>query len=510
MEQAELERTIRESAKPSQAEEDLQTLFRCEGIRFDLTGNCNLRCPYCVNDFSRIHGNTLMTSSAFEKGLQLLPLLKPEGQLLFSCYFEPTLHPKLLEFLEKVPNDGRKLAGFTTNLGKPLGQEYFDRLSLLGLRFVNVSLDSMEASVFEEMRKGARLTTFLENLDRLVSALDKSPEQTELRFITVVSKRNLEEIPELIERCLKEYRPAAHEVRCIWITKEMESRPWMIDAGMSFEDFIYLRSRLADAPQHVNVAYDLPPNSHAYTPFPSRAPAEFERFSDSLEDPLTRRAFSVPESSTLLISSDGKVQFLIGEPEISIDLEEMPDSLPVMREILFLHNLNLRRSRLLQAKTEQSLHWNRLLTRSRWLAARKLKFLRKSDGPFGYLEDVRSVRAADGAGGSRQIVVSGWARNPGGEGPAREILVVTGRGRHRRILASKQPDIERFDVASVLSDTHLAYCGWSVELCLDLLGDQLPGLFELSAFALDPETRRAHPLGGATKVELPSGRILKD
>ena len=62
----------------------------------DITSNCNLRCVFCVNDFSNIKGNILMTEKVFDKVMALLPLV-PDGSFFLSCLFEPTMHPDFID-----------------------------------------------------------------------------------------------------------------------------------------------------------------------------------------------------------------------------------------------------------------------------------------------------------------------------------------------------------------------------------------------------------------------------
>jgi MoaA/NifB/PqqE/SkfB family radical SAM enzyme len=184
----------------------------CAGIRVDVTGNCNIRCPYCINDFSLIRGNLLMDRCTFEKVIGLLPLLRPDGHLLFSCYFEPTLHPQFLEFLSAVPSDHLPRGGFTTNLSRRLPDSFFDQLAQLRLGYINVSIDSLDPSVFEQMRQGARFDVFSENLDRLVRVCSEK-QGPALHFITMISKLNLDSVGELINECSARYRPKRHEIR---------------------------------------------------------------------------------------------------------------------------------------------------------------------------------------------------------------------------------------------------------------------------------------------------------
>ncbi len=95
-------------------------------ISVDITGNCNLRCPYCLNDFSNIHGNVFMSRENFEKALSLLPLVKDQGAFRLSCIFEPTIHPHFLDLLKMIPGGHNRRVYFTTNLAKPLSDDFFD------------------------------------------------------------------------------------------------------------------------------------------------------------------------------------------------------------------------------------------------------------------------------------------------------------------------------------------------------------------------------------------------
>lgn len=99
-------------------------------ISADITSNCNLRCPYCVNDWGSIKGNTFMTKETFEKAIALLPLIKDDGCFRFSCIFEPTIHPEFTELLRMIPEKDRKKVFFTTNLAKRLSDDVFRELRI--------------------------------------------------------------------------------------------------------------------------------------------------------------------------------------------------------------------------------------------------------------------------------------------------------------------------------------------------------------------------------------------
>ena len=85
----------------------------------DIVNNCNLRCPFCLVDYSAVTKTQLMAEETFKK-LVMLASSVPDGQFFISCLHEPTLHPKLNHFLTLIPEDARKKVFFTTNLARPM------------------------------------------------------------------------------------------------------------------------------------------------------------------------------------------------------------------------------------------------------------------------------------------------------------------------------------------------------------------------------------------------------
>jgi hypothetical protein len=465
-----------------------------------LTGNCNLRCPYCINDFSEIRDNVLMTVDSFDRALRLLPLLSPEGQLLLSCYFEPTLHPGFLDFLERIPHEYRARAAFTTNLSRRLPDSFFGRTARLGFRQVNVSIDSLRPLVFEEMRKGARLEIFQQNLQRLVAAFSAHPGAPKLHLISMVSKLNLAEIPQLVERCQELYRPFSHEVRVIWLTEEMEQREWIMKEAVNLEDFLGLRRVQASFPSHVEVVYDLPRNREGRTPFPTRSEEGYTRFLHELKTPGLREVYSTPIDSILRITSEGMLYFLT-EPEIILDLKKMDDPLPVVRQLLALRNLSRAGAGRLRESSDKARELRRLAVLNQWLADRSLETASPGMtlGSLDRLEEVPAERASQTGGVYR---VSGWAGKQGHAGPAEEVVVIASQRRKQWALAVQQPDRERLDVVQALSNPGMLYCGWVADLNLEPLVDRLPGRFRLAAYSVDSRNRKAYPLSGALEATL--------
>jgi hypothetical protein len=76
-------------------------------IAADIVNNCNLRCPFCVVDYRTITKTELMSEETFVSLFRLIRSV-PEAGFMLSCLHEPTLHPRLNDFIELIPRDCRK------------------------------------------------------------------------------------------------------------------------------------------------------------------------------------------------------------------------------------------------------------------------------------------------------------------------------------------------------------------------------------------------------------------
>jgi hypothetical protein len=188
---------------------------RWEPIKFvamDIVDNCNLRCPFCVYDYANVHTTNLMSDEVYEKALTLLPLVGAE-QFWLSCLHEPTMHPKLTEFITRIPREHRDNIFYTTNLARRMRPDYYETLADSGLHHVNISIESRDPAIYERMRKGARFRIFMESWDQLVRAFEQGSAPPRLHYVVLAYKSNLREIPELVEYLRNERRGAIIDVR---------------------------------------------------------------------------------------------------------------------------------------------------------------------------------------------------------------------------------------------------------------------------------------------------------
>jgi hypothetical protein len=192
---------------------ELKTQFEpIHHIAMDIVNNCNLRCSFCVYDYSYTNKTSFMNIETFDSVLRLIPYVR-DGNFWLSCLHEATLHPKLIDFIERVPSQYRKKLFYTTNLAKRMPDSYFAFLANSGVSHINISLESLDPKVYENMRKGARFKIFKENWDKLLAANSIGSAPPRIRYNVMAYKSNLYEIPELVALLLKEKAAWQVEVR---------------------------------------------------------------------------------------------------------------------------------------------------------------------------------------------------------------------------------------------------------------------------------------------------------
>jgi len=181
-------------------------------ISADITSNCNLRCPFCLNDWRNIRGNTNISDETFSKLIELIPLAMA-GSFFLSCLFEPTIHPDFVRLIQRIPSSGRSKVFFTTNLARRLPIETFQALSESNIHHINISVESLEPSIYEELRRGARFGTFMDNLEDLASVFGKNPTAPRIRYVSMVFQQNLSGLEDLVSACHENYLAEFHELR---------------------------------------------------------------------------------------------------------------------------------------------------------------------------------------------------------------------------------------------------------------------------------------------------------
>jgi MoaA/NifB/PqqE/SkfB family radical SAM enzyme len=285
-----------------------------EFVAADITSNCNLRCTFCINDFSRVRGNTFMKEATFEKLLTLIPRVNG-CNFFISCLFEPALHPLFVSFLERIPPEYRNKVFFTTNLSTKLSRQDLQRLSRVNIHHINISIDSLQRETFEKLRQKANFEHFIDNLRCLVEVFSGAAHPPRLRCTTMALKPNLDEIPRLVETCAQKYLAYTHEIRHVYQVPHLSSQ-WKQQNLVTNHDWQQLRVFAEETPYNCEV---VPPPPVYYPgdrqPY-SRQPAEIPP-----NDPAST-ANSLPLG--LNVKSDGTVS-LYGKPDIQYKLDDLEE-----------------------------------------------------------------------------------------------------------------------------------------------------------------------------------------
>ena len=231
----------------------------------DIVDNCNLRCPFCVYDYSRTFATNMMDEQTLEAALRFLPYTL-DSNFWFSCLHEPTLHPQFTAYLDRVPREWRRKVFFTTNLAKRMKPDYFRFLADGGFANVNISIESLDPAIYERMRKGAKYRIFMENWDALIAAFAQGAAPPFLRYIVLVYKSNLAEIPSLVDHLLTVRRADQIQLRFTfdvpWIPQDFRDAEFVGDGAWD-----WLAAEVAHHPAH-KVQVIRSPSAEAPAPQP--------------------------------------------------------------------------------------------------------------------------------------------------------------------------------------------------------------------------------------------------
>ncbi len=281
-------------------------------VAMDIVNNCNLRCPFCVYDYANTTRTEFMSDATFEAALRLIPYVG-DSNFWLSCLHEATLHPKLLTFIERVPQEYRHKLFFTTNLAKRMPQDYFDRLAGSGMRFINISIESLDPAVYERMRRGARLKIFRENWGKLLAAFTAGSAAPRLRYNVMAYRSNLREIPGLVALLRREKAAWQVEIRSTFdmphIDPAFREKEFLTTAEWAWLD-------AALQPRDENVMLLLPPGGVGYEPAPAAAAAPGADLGEPVDTVLAEVPERVPQPFNVRISWDGRMDVFGEEPSL--------------------------------------------------------------------------------------------------------------------------------------------------------------------------------------------------
>jgi MoaA/NifB/PqqE/SkfB family radical SAM enzyme len=280
----------------------------------DIVNNCNLRCPFCIVDYSLIHNTQLMQRESFERLLTLLPHV-PDGAFWISCLHEPTLHPKLGEFMQMIPPAYARKVAFTTNLVRPVPDELFTIWAQSGIHHINVSFDTLNEELFSFLRRPGRLPVFLANLRRMTDIFRQYPGAPRLRYITMAFRSNLDDIAEIVRLTNEEHLSSENEIR------------YTYNVGHITDDFRRTQYLSPDEWQKLSARLESLPYRHTIS-LPPPGAEELDIGSANYHGIPITPTFSgpkIPAPLSLRVRMDGVVMIVDHESSWAMDIRAIDD-----------------------------------------------------------------------------------------------------------------------------------------------------------------------------------------
>ena len=166
-------------------------------LQVEVTASCNLKCRMCIVRYRPTLPRS--ASFSFEQFKPLLDSLPDLTELSLQGIGEPLLAPDLYEMIAEASARGISV-GFNSN-ATLLTRSAGERLIDAGLNWLCISLDGARAETYEFVRDGARWETVERNISGFVDLLrERGAEQPALSLVFVLMRRNLSDLPGVVER----------------------------------------------------------------------------------------------------------------------------------------------------------------------------------------------------------------------------------------------------------------------------------------------------------------------
>jgi|WetSurMetagenome_2_1015567.scaffolds.fasta_scaffold00106_13 radical SAM protein with 4Fe4S-binding SPASM domain len=174
---------------------DYRVRSKLDMVVVETTTYCNLKCAGCVRTVLNEGGKWENRHMTVEKFRRLVDELPPAGVLVPQGIGEPTMHPRMAEFI-KIAGDSRKFDRIEINtnaMARPL--EFYGQLFDAGLSELTVSVDSLTESVIDKVREGTEVPKLEQRLKEFSTLF---PGRIGVRV--TVGKWNYDGLPDLLNR----------------------------------------------------------------------------------------------------------------------------------------------------------------------------------------------------------------------------------------------------------------------------------------------------------------------
>ncbi len=167
-------------------------------VQIEPVGQCNLRCKMCAIQFREDgppHGPLAFMD--FETFTSLVDQFPTMEELQLQGLGEPMMHPKFFDMVEYAAKKGVRVST-NTNMTL-LNPRRAERCVTSGLDTLHFSIDGATADIYEGIRVYAKFERVIANLALLQETRARlNSEYPHLRMVTVLMRRNLHELPDLV------------------------------------------------------------------------------------------------------------------------------------------------------------------------------------------------------------------------------------------------------------------------------------------------------------------------
>jgi MoaA/NifB/PqqE/SkfB family radical SAM enzyme len=168
-------------------------------VQIEPVGQCNLACTMCPVVF-RGEGERGKPPAfmSYETFCRVLAQFPQATQLHLQGLGEPFLHPRLFDMVRYAVGRGIEVST-NTNL-TALSARRADECVASGLKHLYASLDAADPAIYESIRIGSKLARVLRNLELVIAARERlHVQQPDITLVAVAMRRNLEQLPKLVE-----------------------------------------------------------------------------------------------------------------------------------------------------------------------------------------------------------------------------------------------------------------------------------------------------------------------
>jgi sulfatase maturation enzyme AslB (radical SAM superfamily) len=171
-------------------------------MEFQFSNTCNLECIMCSEEYSsRIaQKNNYKTTNPYkEKFLQELDEFLPYLEEALFVGGEPFLIPEYLYLWRRIPEVNKNCKIRIQTSGTILTAEHKEFLAK-GKFNIHVSVDSLNKTMFEMIRKNASFEVFKDNLLWFIDYCRAAG--TEMMALICIMQQNWQEVPQIIDFCI--------------------------------------------------------------------------------------------------------------------------------------------------------------------------------------------------------------------------------------------------------------------------------------------------------------------